>query len=309
MRARRPSALGEAPQHAPPSSSRPSIRNGSSSAVCRDFDPTGMFSNELSRLGAGTDLVNQSPTGPATRCAHRPLVEHPRDVHELSQIVKAAAPARSTVKVIGAGHSFTDIACTTGTQVVLDGSASIVSADVERRWSPCRRGSPSGRSTRRSTRSGSLCPTSVTSRTRRCRARCRPAPTAPEAVSARSRRSSSAMGIVTGDGSVLQCSTSESADVFAAARVGLGALGVVSTITLRCVPAFTLHTVERADAARRRARSARRARRRQRPLRDQLVPAHRMGAGQAEQSRRRRSSAEGSRRRSGSTRCSSRTWR
>ncbi len=61
------------------------------------------------------------------------LVEHPRDVHELSQIVKAAAAARSTVKVVGAGHSFTDIACTTGTQVVLDQYASIVSADVERR--------------------------------------------------------------------------------------------------------------------------------------------------------------------------------
>ena len=51
---------------------------------------------------------------------------------------------------------------------------------------------------------------------------------------------------------------------------------------------------ERADAARRRARGARRARRRQRPLRDQLVPAHRVGAGQAEQPRRRRSRAEGS---------------
>ena len=61
------------------------------------------------------------------------LVEHPRDVHELSQIVKAAAAARSTVKVVGAGHSFTDIACTTGTQVVLDQYASIVSADVGRR--------------------------------------------------------------------------------------------------------------------------------------------------------------------------------
>jgi FAD/FMN-containing dehydrogenase len=42
---------------------------------------------------------------------------------------------------------------------------------------------------------------------------------------------------------VLHCSTSEHADVFAAARVGLGALGVVSTITLRCVPSFTLHAV------------------------------------------------------------------
>ncbi len=57
-------------------------------------------------------------------------VAHPSDVHELAQIVKDAAAAGSTVKVVGAGHSFTDIACTTGTQVVLDRYAGLVSADV-----------------------------------------------------------------------------------------------------------------------------------------------------------------------------------
>ena len=51
------------------------------------------------------------------------------------------------------------------------------------------------------------------------------------------------MELVTGDGSVLTCSRAENPEVFAAARVGLGALGVVSTITLRCVPAFTLRAV------------------------------------------------------------------
>ncbi len=58
------------------------------------------------------------------------LVEHPADVSELSQIVKAAAAAGSTVKVVGSGHSFTDIACTSGTQVVLDRYVSLLSADV-----------------------------------------------------------------------------------------------------------------------------------------------------------------------------------
>jgi L-gulonolactone oxidase len=33
--------------------------------------------------------------------------------------------------------------------------------------------------------------------------------------------------------------------LFAAARVGLGALGVISTVTLQCVPAFLLHAVEK----------------------------------------------------------------
>ncbi|MBV8161017.1 MAG: FAD-binding protein, partial [Acidimicrobiia bacterium] len=50
--------------------------------------------------------------------------------------------------------------------------------------------------------------------------------------------------LVTGDGSVLRCSPEEEAEVFACARVGLGALGVLSTVTLQCVPAFKLHAVE-----------------------------------------------------------------
>src|SRR5436309_3139838 len=52
--------------------------------------------------------------------------------------------------------------------------------------------------------------------------------------------------IVTADGSIVECSADENTDVFAAARVGLGALGVVSTVTLHCVPAFRLHAIEKA---------------------------------------------------------------
>jgi FAD/FMN-containing dehydrogenase len=50
--------------------------------------------------------------------------------------------------------------------------------------------------------------------------------------------------LVTGDGSVLECSPDEEPEVFAAARVGVGAMGVVSTVTLQCQPAFRLHAVE-----------------------------------------------------------------
>jgi FAD-linked oxidoreductase len=46
--------------------------------------------------------------------------------------------------------------------------------------------------------------------------------------------------LVLGDGSTLVCSPARDPDVFRAARVGLGALGVIAEVTLRCVPAFTL---------------------------------------------------------------------
>ena len=52
------------------------------------------------------------------------------------------------------------------------------------------------------------------------------------------------MSLVTADGSIVDCSASQNADVFNAARVGLGALGVVSTVTLQCVPSFVLRSVQ-----------------------------------------------------------------
>jgi FAD-linked oxidoreductase len=55
-----------------------------------------------------------------------------------------------------------------------------------------------------------------------------------------------ALELVTADGSVLTCSAAENPEVLHAARVGLGALGVLVTVTLQAVPAFRLHAVETA---------------------------------------------------------------
>ncbi|MEU7638229.1 MULTISPECIES: D-arabinono-1,4-lactone oxidase [unclassified Streptomyces] len=49
-----------------------------------------------------------------------------------------------------------------------------------------------------------------------------------------------ALELVTADGSVLRCSAEENPEVFAGARLGLGALGVVSELTLAVEPEFLL---------------------------------------------------------------------
>jgi L-gulono-1,4-lactone dehydrogenase len=171
------------------------------------------------------------------------LVEHPADVGQLAAIVKAAAASGSTVKVVGSGHSFTDIACTSGTQVVLDRYVSLLSADVSARLVTVQAGMTIGALNQAldalglalanlgdidyQTISGALS-------------------TGTHGTGARLGALSTfieAMEIVTGDGSVLACSRTENPELFASARVGLGALGVVSTVTLRCVPSFTLHAV------------------------------------------------------------------
>src|SRR4029079_7891058 len=53
-----------------------------------------------------------------------------------------------------------------------------------------------------------------------------------------------ALKLVPAAGSTLKCSPDDDLEVFRAARVGLGALGAVAEVTLRCVPAFALRGVD-----------------------------------------------------------------
>src|SRR6202008_149125 len=49
--------------------------------------------------------------------------------------------------------------------------------------------------------------------------------------------------LVTASGDLIRCSDHEEPEVFHCARVALGALGVVTKVTLQCVPEFHLHGV------------------------------------------------------------------
>jgi L-gulonolactone oxidase len=53
-----------------------------------------------------------------------------------------------------------------------------------------------------------------------------------------------ALELVLADGSVLEVSEQTERDAYRAARVGIGALGVIYSVTLRTVPAFALHRVD-----------------------------------------------------------------
>ncbi|MCM3924547.1 FAD-binding protein, partial [Frankia sp. AiPs1] len=53
-----------------------------------------------------------------------------------------------------------------------------------------------------------------------------------------------ALEVVLADGAVVTCSRGERPELFAAARLGLGAVGVVTSVTLQAVPLFALHVRE-----------------------------------------------------------------
>ena len=53
-----------------------------------------------------------------------------------------------------------------------------------------------------------------------------------------------ALRVVLADSSIVECSANKNAELFSCARVGLGAIGLISTVTLKVVPAFNLAVIE-----------------------------------------------------------------
>ena len=200
----------------------------------------------------------------------------PASEAELAEAVRAAAARGRGVRAAGTGHSFTDAACTDGDDDRPRRRCSACSTPtrrpgcvtVEAGITLHRLGAGARRARARAAQPG---------RHRRADARRRDRDGDPRhrrRASRTSRRAIVALRLVTAAGDVLELSPERDPDAFLAARVGVGALGVVSAITLHCVPRFTLHRSRRAAAAGRDARPARRARRRQRPLRVLGLPLH-----------------------------------
>jgi FAD-linked oxidoreductase len=168
----------------------------------------------------------------------------PTSEDELTQIVKEAADRDRRVKVVGTGHSFTSIACTDGVMIDLSGYGQVLAHDRDHRTVTVEAGIPLHRLCNELDarglaleNMGDIDRQTVAGATQ----------TATHGTGLRFGNMSSqilALRLVTADGSVVDCSADQNPDVFYAARVGLGALGVVSTVTLQCVPAFRVHAVE-----------------------------------------------------------------
>lgn len=162
----------------------------------------------------------------------------------LRELVARAADEGRRVRAVGAGHSFTPVACTDGVLVDLAAHDRVLDVDLASRQVTVEAGIPLRRLNEvldehglALENLGDIAYQSVAGATQ----------TATHGTGARFRNLSSgivAMRLVDGAGDVVACSATEEPEVFAAARVGVGALGLVSSVTLQCVPAFRLHAVE-----------------------------------------------------------------
>ncbi|MEW1859166.1 D-arabinono-1,4-lactone oxidase [Streptomyces sp. NPDC088194] len=203
----------------------------------------------MSRTGAAPTATS-STTAPAKarewrnwagNVSARPgRVAAPASVDELAAAIRKAAADGLRVKAVGSGHSFTAAAATDGLLVRPEGLTAIRSIDAAAGTVTVEAGvqlrqlnaalAAAGLSLRNM---GDIMEQTVAGAT-------------STGTHGTGRDSASiaaqivALDLVTADGSVLTCSAEQNPEVFAAARLGLGALGVVSTLTFAVEPMFLL---------------------------------------------------------------------
>ncbi|MFD7089947.1 D-arabinono-1,4-lactone oxidase [Streptomyces sp. NPDC059883] len=167
-------------------------------------------------------------------------VVSPASVEELTETVRRAAEDGLRVKAVGTGHSFTAAAATDGVLIRPDLLTGIRETDRAAGTVTVAAGTPLKRLNTALAREG-LSLTNMGDIMEQTVAGATSTGTHgtgrdSASIAAQIR----ALDLVTADGSLLRCSAEENPEVFAAARIGLGALGVVTAVTLAVEPVFLL---------------------------------------------------------------------
>ncbi len=164
---------------------------------------------------------------------------------EISAAVKDAASAGLPVRALGSGHSFTAAAATSGVALDLSQWTGITAADTRTGLVTVRSGT---RLRALNAELGGLGLAMANLGDIDAQTVAGALSTGTHGTGARLgglATQVSSLELVLADGSVVSCSAASRPELFAAARIGLGALGVITTVTLRCVPSFTLLADER----------------------------------------------------------------
>ncbi|MGF6886570.1 FAD-linked oxidoreductase [Nocardia sp. GAS34] len=175
----------------------------------------------------------------------RPAVmERPADRAELIAAVGRAGRAGQVVRVAGGGHSFTEGVLTDGMLISLAGMNRVLGIDTGTGLVRCEAGISLGALSAAMWQCGlafaNLGDIDVQSIAGATATGTHGAGIGLPNLSASLR----AIELVLADGTVLEIDAATEPELIRAARVSLGALGVVSAVTLQAVPAFTLDSVE-----------------------------------------------------------------
>lgn len=182
-----------------------------------------------------------------TEVAAPARIVEPSHASEIQALVREAVDRGSTVKPVGAGHSFTAIAVTDGVQLRTDRLHGLMNVDVDHGSATLGAGTRLADIPRLIGYYGMAMP-NLGDIDRQ---------TIAGAISTGTHGTGSRFGglatqvagvqMITGTGDLITVSAEENADLLDAVRIGLGALGILVSVTLQCVPSFVLAASERPE--------------------------------------------------------------
>eukprot|EP00047_Mylnosiga_fluctuans_P016485 m.54708 g.54708 ORF g.54708 m.54708 type:complete len:359 (-) comp6614_c0_seq1:686-1762(-) len=168
-----------------------------------------------------------------------------RTEQDVLDVIRLAESNGAKLKVIGSGHSPSDIGCTDGYMVSLHKLDRILHVDPETSLVTVEAGVTLETLNERLATEHSLALTNLGSIS---------AQSVAGAIATGTHGSGvnfgiiatciTALRIVSGGGQITTASASQNPEVFSAALCGLGALGVITQLTLQCVPKFNLRSVD-----------------------------------------------------------------
>ena len=171
-------------------------------------------------------------------------VERPTSTDEVAAIVRRAHADGHRVKVIGAGHSFTATAMTNGVLLSLDRMDAVVSVDLTERRVRVQAGITLAALGDELATIGLAMPNLGDINVQSVAGAINTATHGTGLELGNLATTIVAMEVVDGRGNVVRCDDHDDPDLLRVARVGIGALGVITEVTIQCVPAFNLHAHE-----------------------------------------------------------------
>jgi FAD-linked oxidoreductase len=198
-------------------------------------------------LGSTTSTKNRTWRNWGGNVVARPAREvAPASVEELAAAVRRAAEDGLPVKAVGTGHSFTSIAATDGVLIRPQLLTGIRTVDRDAMTVTVAAGTPLNRLNAALAREGLSLTNMGDIMDQTVSGAVSTGTHGTGRASASIAAQIKGLELVTADGSVLTCSERENPDVFAAARIGLGALGILTAITFAVEPLFLLTAREEA---------------------------------------------------------------
>ncbi len=174
-----------------------------------------------------------------------PAHQHqPNSTATVSTIVAKALSNGERVKAVGSGHSFTSAACTTGHLLSLDRMNRVESVDLDNQRITVQAGITLADLNKELAAVGMAMPNLGDIAYQTVAGAIGTATHGTGVLLGNLATTIVGMEIVAGSGEIFWCDEHTNADLLAVARVGIGALGVVTKVTIQCVPAFNLHVQE-----------------------------------------------------------------